>query len=143
MECERSLPGGLPGAERKRPHRNVRPKDIVENQDNQLGVLELQEGLLRPEWFDQQERVVRRELAHRAREYRRAHEGDAHPFDPEGRACRVDEGVGSGAGLGGLGRGLVGRRREWRVRVGDPQERDVADGLDPATNAEGRGSVWR
>ena len=75
----------------------------------------------------------------------------AHPLDPEGCACRVDEGVGGGIRRHSQGSRLVrwrGRDREGRGRrilslVRDPQERDVADGLEQATDAERRDASRR
>src|SRR5208282_3599044 len=76
---------------------------------------------------------------------------DTHPLDPEGCACGVDEGVGGGIWLDSQGSRLVwGRRRDRKGNgrgifrlVSDPQERDVVDGLEQATNAQRRDAIHR
>lgn len=101
---------GLPGAQPQRRYIDVRPKNVVENQDRYLRVLQLQERPRGEERLDLQN--LRAGLASQRRTSRHA-----HPLDPEGRGSLQDEGVGGTGGIVNLG------------RVREPQERDIREPL--------------
>src|SRR5271154_5954741 len=125
----------LSGAQSHGRDGDVRPENVVENQNHELRVLQLQVGRVFPERLELKDRP--RRLTPTLMQQDRRRTGIAHPLNPESCAGRVDIRVRDGVRLSS-DRCRLAWKRIGRSLVSDAEEWNVIDRLEQAAHAKCR-----